>query len=137
MQETMKSTQTFYPAMRFADAAKAMTWLSDAFGFEEAACYRDDGGVIVHAEMRFKNGLIMFGNERNNDYPVHAPRPGGELTGSVYVAVPREEIDAHYERAKSAGARIVRELCETEYGSREYSAYDFEGHVWSFGTYQP
>jgi uncharacterized glyoxalase superfamily protein PhnB len=137
MQETMKSTQTFYPAMRFADAARAIVWLADAFGFEEAACYRDDSGTIVHAELRFGNGLIMLGNERDNDYPVHAPEPGSQATGSVYVAVPREEIDAHYERTVRAGARIFRELCETEYGSREYSAYDCEGHPWSFGTYQP
>jgi uncharacterized glyoxalase superfamily protein PhnB len=137
MQETIKSTQTFYPAMRFVDADRAIAWLRDAFGFEVAACYRDDDGVVVHAELRFKNGLIMLGNERDNDYPVHAPKAGGELTGSVYVAVPAEEIDAHYERAKRAGARIFRELRDTEYGSREYSAYDCEGHGWSFGTYNP
>lgn len=45
--------------------------------------------------------------------------------------------DAHHDRAKAAGARIVRELQDTDYGSREYSARDFEGNLWSFGTYDP
>jgi hypothetical protein len=47
------------------------------------------------------------------------------------------EVDAHYDRAKAAGAEIVVELRNTEYGSREYSARDPEGHVWHFGTYLP
>jgi uncharacterized glyoxalase superfamily protein PhnB len=46
-------------------------------------------------------------------------------------------VDAHYDRAKAAGAEIVVELRNTEYGSREYSARDPEGHVWHFGTYLP
>jgi uncharacterized glyoxalase superfamily protein PhnB len=53
----------------------------------------------------------------------------------IYVCV--DDIDAHYAAAKSAGAEIVRELANTDYGSREYSARDLDGHLWSFGTYQP
>jgi uncharacterized glyoxalase superfamily protein PhnB len=48
-----------------------------------------------------------------------------------------EDVDAHAERAKAAGAEIVRELNDTDYGSREYAARDLEGNVWSFGTYRP
>lgn len=48
-----------------------------------------------------------------------------------------EDADAHHERARSAGAEIVRELRDEPYGSREYSAHDPEGNVWHFGTYQP
>ena len=53
----------------------------------------------------------------------------------MYVVV--EDIDAHHERATAAGAELVRALQDTDYGSREYSARDVEGNVWSFGTYQP
>jgi uncharacterized glyoxalase superfamily protein PhnB len=53
----------------------------------------------------------------------------------IYVAV--EDADAHYEQAKAAGAEIVREIGDTDYGSREYTARDPEGNVWSFGTYRP
>jgi uncharacterized glyoxalase superfamily protein PhnB len=48
-----------------------------------------------------------------------------------------EDVDAHYRKALAAGAEIVRELSDTEYGSREYLARDLEGHLWSFGTYRP
>jgi len=51
----------------------------------------------------------------------------------VYVA----DVDAHYARAKAAGAEIVMELEDTDYGSRGYSVRDLEGHLWSFGTYHP
>lgn len=53
----------------------------------------------------------------------------------IYVAV--DDADAHFERAKAAGAEITRELEDTEYDSREYSARDPEGYHWSFGTYRP
>lgn len=131
------SQQIFFPAMRFVDGERALRWLSEAFGFEETAAYRNDRGEIMHAEMRFRGAYMFFGQERESDYPVKPPTEGAAPTGSVYVFVPAEEIEAHYERAKRAGARIFRELQSTEYGSREYSAYDFEGHPWSFGTYRP
>ena len=66
------------------------------------------------------------------------PDPGNPWDGAnhgVYVFV--EDIDAHCARARAAGAEIVRELQDTEYGSREYSVRDLEGHLWSLGTYQP
>jgi uncharacterized glyoxalase superfamily protein PhnB len=53
----------------------------------------------------------------------------------VYVQV--DDADAHYARAWAAGAEIVLELQDTSYGSREYTARDLEGHLWSFGTYAP
>ena len=57
-----------------------------------------------------------------------------QITGiNIVVADP----DAHYERARAAGAEIVRELTDEDYGSREYSARDLEGNLWSFGTYDP
>jgi uncharacterized glyoxalase superfamily protein PhnB len=54
---------------------------------------------------------------------------------STYVVV--DDPDAHHERAVAAGAEIVRELTDTDYGSREFSARDPEGNLWSFGTYRP
>ncbi|MBA3243557.1 MAG: VOC family protein [Actinobacteria bacterium] len=108
--------------MRFADADAALEWLSRAFGFEERVAYRSEEGVVEHAEISLGPGIVMFG-------------PGDPASQGVYVAV--EDADAHYERAKAAGAEIVRELEDTDYGSREYTARDLEGHVWSFGTYRP
>jgi len=58
-----------------------------------------------------------------------------ELPGSVYVVV--GDPDAHHDRAKAAGAEIVAGLTDTDYGSRDYSARDPDGNLWSFGTYRP
>jgi uncharacterized glyoxalase superfamily protein PhnB len=133
----MTSTQTFYPALRYADARAAIAWLAQAFGFEEDVCYAADDGSVAHAQLRFGGGLVMLGSARDDDYPVKPPAERGGLTGGIYVAVPAAEIDPHYERAKAADARIHREIQGTDYGSREYSAYDPEGYLWSFGTYRP
>jgi uncharacterized glyoxalase superfamily protein PhnB len=111
-----------FPTMRFADADSALEWLSRAFGFQQRAVHRDAQGAIAHAEMSLGAGTIMFGQ-------------GDPASHGVYVAV--EDADAHYERAKAAGAEIIREIQDTAYGSREYSACDPDGHTWSFGTYHP
>jgi len=115
-------TPNIFPALRFVDPDTALDWLSQAFGFTQRAVHHDDQGVIRHAEMSLGAGTIMFGH-------------GDPRSQSIYVAV--EDADAHYARAKAAGAEIIRELEDTPYGSREYSARDLEGNVWSFGTYQP
>jgi uncharacterized glyoxalase superfamily protein PhnB len=117
-----EQTPNMYPFMRFADAERALQWLADAFGFQERAVHRGDDGAIHHAEISLGPGIVMFGQ-------------GDPSSTGVYVAV--EDADAHYERAKAAGAEITREIEDTYYGSREYTARDPEGHVWSFGTYQP
>ena len=111
-----------FPAMRFADPGAALEWLSQAFGFTQRAIHRDEEGVVRHAEMSLGAGTIMFGH-------------GDSRSHSIYVAV--EDVDAHYARARAAGAEITRELQDTPYGSREYSARDLEGNTWSFGTYRP
>jgi uncharacterized glyoxalase superfamily protein PhnB len=60
---------------------------------------------------------------------------GGCETQTAYVVVP--DADAHYARAKAAGAEIVIDLKDEDYGGRGYSCRDLEGHLWSFGTYDP
>jgi uncharacterized glyoxalase superfamily protein PhnB len=121
-------TPNIYPFMRFADADAALDWLSRAFGFAEHVVYRSDEGDVQHAEMSLGPGIVMFG--RGDPAPPADPNAQG-----VYVAV--DNADAHYERARAAGAEIVREIEDTDYDSREYTARDPEGHVWSFGTYRP
>lgn len=116
-----------YPVLMYNDAAAAIDWLVRAFGFTEQAVHKDDGGTVVHAELRFGGGVIMLGQ---TDKPLSEP---AEDEYAVYVAV--ADADAHHERAAAAGARIVRPLHDQDYGSRDYVARDIEGKVWSFGTY--
>jgi uncharacterized glyoxalase superfamily protein PhnB len=115
-------TPNIFPTLRFADADAALAWLSRAFGFQERAVHRDEQGTVHHAEMSLSEGTIMLGQ-------------GDPASQGIYVAV--EDADAHYAQAKAAGAEITREIEDTPYGSREYSARDLDGHTWSFGTYRP
>jgi uncharacterized glyoxalase superfamily protein PhnB len=127
------SEQTVFPALRYADAKAAIDWLGRAFGFEPRVVY-DEGDVVHHAELQVPGGMIMLGSVRgdSSEYQKVAPPPGST---SIYVVV--EDTDAHHARAKEAGAEILMDLHDTDYGSRDYTARDLEGNVWSFGTYQP
>ena len=129
------SEQTIFPALRYRDAPAAIEWLGRAFGFEPRMVVDGEPGTVAHAELTFDGAMIMLGSVRppaSDAYSAAAPPPGAT---ALYMVV--ADPDAHCERARSAGAEIVRELQDTDYGSREYSARDLEGNVWSFGTYQP
>ena len=127
------------PGLSYEDAPAAIEWLERAFGFERHAVHEGEGGKIVHAELRVGTGMVMLGSEREGaareHFPVTTPRKAGALTAGFYVIV--DDPDTHYERAKAAGAEIVMELTDQEYGSRDYTARDLEGHIWTFGTYRP
>jgi uncharacterized glyoxalase superfamily protein PhnB len=125
-----------HPVVRYKDAAAAVDWLKRAFGLEEHVVYRDGDGVVQHAELRAGNGLIMLGRQSEAWMGGTSPDPLGS-TVSLYVVVGADVVDAHHERAKAAGARIVMEPTDMDYGSRDYSARDPEGNLWSFGSYDP
>ena len=119
------------PALRYQDGPAAIEWLGKVLGFEKHMVVPGPGGTIAHAQMTFGPGVIMLGSVK------HGPErnPWDAVAQGVYVYV--EDVDAHYRRAKAAGAEIVEELRDTPYGSREYSVRDSEGHLWGFGTYRP
>jgi uncharacterized glyoxalase superfamily protein PhnB len=120
---------TIYPSLRYRDAPAAIEFLTRAFGFRELRSYANEDGTIAHAELAFGPSILMLGTDRDDRYG----RRAGQ--GFMYVAV--EDADAHCARAREAGAEIVLELHDTDYGSRDYAARDPEGNHWSFGTYRP
>jgi uncharacterized glyoxalase superfamily protein PhnB len=117
-QDARNALPDIIPALRYRDAPAAIEWLAKAFGFEKRFIVPGPDGGIAHAELRLGNGLVMLGSVRDDDFHWAPPRKGEVVTQSVYVVV--VDADAHHERAKSAGAEIVRELQDTDYGSREY-----------------
>ena len=123
-----------YPALRYKNAAKMIDWLGEAFGFSVHARY-GEGDVVHHAELAFGSSMIMLGTARDDDYGKMVGEPGSGGGKSIYVAV--DDADAAYARAKKAGAKIIQELTDRDYGSREFICRDPEGNVWSFGTYWP
>lgn len=134
-QNTREGKPNIFPFMCYQDAPAAVEWLGKAFGFETLEVVPGPDDTIIHAEMMFGSGIIMLGSMKNDGFGMKSPKDLSGVNQGIYVYV--EEVEAHYNRAKSAGAEIVRELNDTNYGSREYMARDLEGHLWSFGTYLP
>jgi uncharacterized glyoxalase superfamily protein PhnB len=125
------------PALRYRDAAAAIEWLCLAFGFEERMVVPTEDGGVAHAELVFGNAMIMLG-DAESEYGdlVSPPAPPARLnTQGLYVIV--ADVDGHYARAKAAGAEIVLDIKTQDYGGRDYTCRDPEGHVWTFGTYDP
>jgi uncharacterized glyoxalase superfamily protein PhnB len=125
----------------YDDAAKAIDWLCRAFGFEVRLRIEGEGGRIEHSELTFGDGLVMVGSAggkstRPIPLPYKSPRAlGGANTQALCVYV--DDVDAHCERAKAAGAKVVEPPTTTDYGEgywtdRTYRVEDLEGHTWWF-----
>lgn len=123
-----------YPTFRYRDAVRMIDWLCDAFGFRVDAKFMD-GDLVGHAQLSFGTSAIMLGSVRDDAYGRMVGAPGDNGGKSVYVAV--DDCDAAYAKAKAAGAKILEEPNDRDYGSREFICADPEGIVWSFGTYWP
>jgi uncharacterized glyoxalase superfamily protein PhnB len=127
--------------LRYADAPRAIDFLCAAFGFERRAVYPDarDPKTIQHAQLTWCDRMIMISTAQDSEYIQTArmttvAEAGGATVG-LYLVV--EDVDAHAERARAAGAEIFRGPQDESYGGRGYTARDPEGNVWSFGSYDP
>ncbi|GAA0240677.1 VOC family protein [Rhodanobacter caeni] len=129
---------TIIPCLRYRDPHAAIDWLCQAFGFERHAVYENDAGEVEHAQLAYGHGMIMLGAVRDNEFGRHIAQPdeiGGRETQCACVTV--TDCKAHYERAKAAGALIVDDYAEKDYGGAGYSCHDPEGHLWYIGSYDP
>ena len=132
----MSHTPTrIFPFLRYEDAPAAFEWLSDAFGFEKQMIVPGPKGTIAHGQLRYGGGVVMIGTAESDEMNMKTPAEAGGTTQGIYVHV--DDVLAHHDHAKAAGAEIVTPMEETPYGSREYVARDPEGHLWSFGSYAP
>ncbi len=114
-------------------------WLCRAFGFEKQVVYAGPDGVVMHSQLTLGNGMIMIGSVISGTPASQLLKQpdeiGGAETQAPYLVV--SDIDAIYASAKTAGAKMVLDLEEKEYGGKAFSCSDPEGHVWHVGTYDP
>ena len=121
-----------WPTLRAHDARALIRFLVDAFGFEETVVY-GDGDRVDHAQLSWPpGGGIMLGSVRAGEGEGATPTQPG--TFGAYVVT--DDVDAVHRRAKAAGAEIIAEPHDTDYGSHDFAARDPEGNRWSFGTYR-
>ncbi len=128
-------------AIFYAEPAKAIDWLCQAFGFEVRLKVEGEGGRIDHSELLLGDGVVMVGGDahvKGDAMGAYRKSPrslGGANTQGLMVYV--DDVDAHCERARAAGSRIVHGPSTTDYGAeywadRGYEAVDLEGHHWWF-----
>jgi uncharacterized glyoxalase superfamily protein PhnB len=124
--------------MRYRDVATAADWLCTAFGFEKQTVLTDDSGAPLYAQLTFGRALLMLAPVGDSPIEKFMKQPdeiGGAETQSCYIVV--DDADAHNARAKAAGADIVLDVEDDSFGGRGYTCRDPEGHIWTFGTYDP
>ena len=121
-----------WPTLRASDARGLIRFLADAFGFVEVVVY-GEGDRVDHAQLAWPlGGGIMLGSAgRDAAGDDWALQPG---SFGCYVVT--DEPDKLFARATAAGAKVLRELNDTDYGSRDFAVLDPEGNRWSFGTYR-
>jgi uncharacterized glyoxalase superfamily protein PhnB len=134
----MDSPARIIPCLRYRKAPEAIDWLCNAFGFDKHLAVPGENDTIAHAQLTFGNSMVMLSSAQDSEFGRLMKQPdeiGGSETQTNYVIVP--DADAHYAKAKAAGAEMVMEIKDQDYGGRGYSCRDLEGHIWSFGTYDP
>ena len=114
------------PYLFYEDAEAAVEFLTTAFGFEEHEREIGSGGGL-HVELRFDGAAVMLGQAT---WEYSNPKNSDHATAMVHAYI--DDLEAHRERARGAGAEIVTEEATQPNGDRRYDARDPEGHMWSF-----
>jgi uncharacterized glyoxalase superfamily protein PhnB len=121
--------QNLFVGLHYPDGPAALDWLQKAFGLVKTLEVPGPDGSILHAELRFGDGVLMMGS---------APHDQGFWGDDRQcLSVRLDDPDAHHARAKAAGASIVQGPQDTPYGARGYFVRDLEGFLWGFSTYRP
>jgi PhnB protein len=129
------------PMLAYADGVAAMDWLQEAFGFEEAARWLAEDGTLAHGELRAGDGLVMLATptadyEGPRAHAAHCDAAARWLEVPFVVdgvLVEVDDVDAHCEKARAAGAAILSGPEDVPgVGIRHYRAEDCEGHRWMF-----
>ena len=128
------------PMLSYEDAGRAADWLSDAFGFDQSDRFEDEG-VVTHVTLTLGEAMVFAGNPgagyRNPRSLAAESEAARTMLETPYVVdgvmVYVDDVDAHFEQARAAGARILSELEDNlGVGQRQYRAEDLEGHRWMF-----
>ncbi len=126
---TSREDRNVWPGLTYDDAMAARAWLA-ALGFEQGIVVQDDAGAVRHSEMLWpEGGRVMVSSRGRGDDTFATAR------GSAALYVVTAEPEAVHARARQLDAPVLRDMEDTDYGSRGFSVADPEGNRWSFGTY--
>ena len=127
------------PILRYQDALAAIKWLCAAFGFQEHLVVADEENpkIIHHAQLVYGTGMVMLSSAGISDAGISDFDNflDKNQKQNIYMIVP--SADDHYAQAKKAGAEILLDITDQDYGGRGYTCRDVEGNIWSFGDFNP
>jgi uncharacterized glyoxalase superfamily protein PhnB len=127
----MSGFERIIPVLTYRDIAAAHDFLVKAFGFDSGGVDRNADGQAVHGEVRAGDAPIWL-HRATTEHQLDSPQASDVAHSGLFVYV--DDVDAHYERARAAGARIDSQPVDQPYGQREYGARDPEGHRWWFAA---
>lgn len=127
----MRTAQRIIPLLAYEDIAAAQEFMVRAFAFEAGSLDRDAAGHVVHGEVSV-GGEAIWLHRVTEEHGLASPRALPATNGGLVVMV--DDVDAHHERAREAGATIDLPPQDMPYGQREYAALDLEGAHWYFAT---
>jgi uncharacterized glyoxalase superfamily protein PhnB len=114
------------PMLVYDDVNSVIDWLCDSCGFKERVRVQRPDGRVTHAQLEFAGGAVMLGSA-GADY---RPPRSSEVSHGVLVHV--DDVNAHFDRVRNSGARIVTEPADMPFGERQYTVEDSGGHRWTF-----
>jgi len=123
---------TVTPALTVKHGAEAIEFYKRAFGAQEVMRMNNPDGKIMHAEIKVGDSRIML-NDEMPDMGCLSPASVGGPTGSLYLYVP--DVDAAFQRAVTAGAKVLMPVTDMFWGDRFGQVEDPSGHRWSLATH--
>ena len=125
-----RTDHSVWVGLTYDDPRAARAWLRGLGFLEGIVVDGEEPDQVRHSEMLWPEGGRVMVSSRGGADPNFVTTPGG---ATVYVVT--DDPDAVWQRAQDLGARVLRPMQDTDYGSRGFSVADPEGTSWSFGTY--
>lgn len=111
------------------DPKKALEFYENVFGFKTTMTMPGPSGDIMHAEMQYRDCVIMLGPEDEmTDSKSPSTLSGSPVGFYLYV----DDVDGFFEKVKDSGAKVVAKPETKFWGDRVFSVHCPEGHQWTF-----
>lgn len=123
---------TLTPYFTVRDAARAVEFYKQAFGATERGVMKSPDGKVMHAELKIGDSILMLADEFP-DFGALSPESVGGTSAGLHIYV--DNVDAAFDRAVKAGAKVEMPVAEQFWGDRYGTLRDPFGHKWSIATH--
>lgn len=128
-----KDYHSITPVLIVKNGDEAIEFYKKGFGVQERDRMKGPDGRVAHAELKLGDSVFMLSDE----YPemdCHSPKTIGGSPVSMYVYV--DDVDSFFDKAISAGAKVLDPIKDQFWGDRHGRLEDPFGHLWSIATHK-